>query len=64
MKKFVRSVMRKGLKPIPLRLSTLSDPFYSLEVKAKASLAILKECLKHEYPVIINTKGVLYIRKP
>ena len=63
-KKFIRSIIRKGLKPIPLRLSTLSDPFHSLEVKAKASLAILKECLKHEYPVIINTKGVLYIRKP
>ena len=48
-KKFIRSVIRKGLKPIPLRLSTLSDPFHSLEVKAKASLAVLKECLKHEY---------------
>jgi len=63
-KKFVKSVMRRGLKPIPLRLSTLSDPFHSLEAKAKASLIVLKECLKHEYPIIINTKGVLYIRKP
>ena len=63
-KKFMRSVIRKQLKPIPLRLSTLSDPFHSLEVKVKASLTILKECLKWEYPIIINTKGILYTKRP
>mgnify|MGYP001772531998 CR=1 FL=1 len=55
----VREVRRRGLKPIPFRLSTLVDPFQPVELEHKISLKILKIALEEEYPLIVNTKSTL-----
>ncbi len=57
-------VVRRGLRPIPARLATLTDPFHPPEEIFKASLELLKVAKELEYPLIINTKGVLYRKEP
>ena len=57
-----RKIRRKGLKPIPFRLSTLVDPFPPHEELYRFSEKIILVALKHEYPLIINTKSVLLLR--
>ena len=47
-----------GLKPIPVRLSTLTDPFQPYEHRYRLSLRILRWALRLRYPIIVNTKGV------
>jgi len=58
---FARKVRVKGLKPIPFRLSTLVDPFPPQERHYRVTAKILTEALRHEYPLIINTKSVVQI---
>ena len=48
----------RGLKPIPVRLSTLTDPFQPSEHRYRLSLRILRWALRLRYPIIVNTKGV------
>lgn len=52
-----RYIYRKGLKPIPFRLSTLVDPFPPSEELSKVSERILGVAEGFEYPLIINTKS-------
>lgn len=59
-----RLVRRRGLRPIPFRLATLVDPFPPQEAGAKLTLRALAIALEHEYPIIVNAKGVLYAREP
>ncbi len=59
-----RHVYRKGLEPIPARLATLSDPFQRHEELYTMSLRLLRIANEFEYPVVINTKMVLYTREP
>lgn len=54
-----RSTTKKGLKPIPFRLSTLVDPFQPCELKYGISARILRIALEYEYPLVLNTKSVL-----
>ena len=59
-----RSIRRRGLLPIPIRLSTLVDPFQPPEEVFKVSLRAMEIALRYEYPLVINTKGVLLAREP
>ncbi|HDD25648.1 MAG TPA: radical SAM protein [Acidilobales archaeon] len=59
-----KKVYRRGLKPIPARLSTLSEPFQYVEELYKISLEVLNYALKYEYPLIINTKSTLIAKNP
>jgi len=59
-----RLVRRRGLRPIPFRLATLVDPFPPQEAGAKLTLRALAIALEHEYPIIVNAKGVLYAKEP
>jgi DNA repair photolyase len=59
-----RLVRRRGLQPIPFRLATLVDPFPPQEAEVKLTLRALAVALEHEYPIVVNTKGVLYAREP
>ena len=63
-RRVARYIARKGLRPIPARLATLTDPFHPPEEIFKASLELLKAAKELEYPLIINTKGVLYRKEP
>ena len=56
-----RFTRRRGLKPIPFRLSTLVDPLPRDELSFRVSTRILEVALKHEYPLIVNTKSTLLI---
>lgn len=56
-KEVARKIHRKGLKPIPFRLSTLVDPFPPVEQLYKISSKILSIAIDYEYPLIINTKS-------
>ncbi len=59
-----RKVYQKGLTPIPARLSTLVDPFIPHEELYRTSLTMLRIALDYEYPIIINTKATLILKKP
>ncbi|MEM1644622.1 MAG: radical SAM protein [Ignisphaera sp.] len=59
-KDFVRKIHKKGLKPIPFRLSTLVDPFPPVEQLYRTTEKILCIALNYEYPIIINTKSIFY----
>lgn len=61
---FVERVYRRGLKPIPFRLSTLVDPFPPHEQLYRISEKILKMALKYSYPLIINTKSSYFLHQP
>lgn len=52
-------IRRRDLKPIPVRLSTLTDPFQPYEHRYRLSLRILRWALRLGYPIIVNTKGVM-----
>ena len=52
-----RQVYRKGLRPIPFRLSTLVDPFPPHEELMRVSERVLRLAKKYENPLIINTKS-------
>ena len=59
-----RIIYRKQLKPLPIRLSTLVEPFQPIECNEKMSLKILEIARKYNYPVIVNTKSTLLMKKP
>lgn len=59
-----RKLRLSGVKPIPARLSTLSDPFQPHEAKFKLSLKVLNVALREGYPIIVNTKGTLISEEP
>ncbi len=61
---YARRIYRDGLQPIPARLSTLIDPFIPHEELFKTSLSLLRIALDYEYPIIINTKSTLLLKKP
>ncbi|MEM2628214.1 MAG: radical SAM protein, partial [Ignisphaera sp.] len=63
-KDFVRKTRRRGLKPIPFRLSTLIDPFPPVEQLYRITEKILRVALDYEYPIIINTKSIFYTHNP
>lgn len=63
-KDFVHRVYRKGLKPIPFRLSTLVEPFPPVEQLYRITEKILKIAIEFEYPMIINTKSIFYTYNP
>jgi len=52
-----RCIRRRGLKPIPFRLSTLVDPFPPGEELSRISERILEVAERFEYPLIVNTKS-------
>jgi len=62
--KLAKRVRESGLKPIPVRLSTLVEPFQPAEEDVRASLKMLSACLRIGYPVVINTKSTLVCRRP
>ena len=53
-KSLAKKIKLAGLKPIPARLSTFSDPFQPDEARFKLSLKILRLALKYQYPVVVN----------
>lgn len=57
---FAEKVYRRGLRPIPFRLSTLVDPFPPVEQLYRLTERILRTSLDLGYPLIINTKSVYY----
>jgi len=59
-----RKVRRRGMKPIPFRLSTLVDPLPPHEELYRASEEVLKTALDLEYPIAVNTKSDLIARDP
>ncbi len=61
---FVKKVYRRGLKPIPFRLSTLVDPFPPHEQLYRFSEKMLSVASDYEYPLIINTKSVYFAYDP
>ncbi len=63
-KKTLKKIHVRGLRPIPFRLSTLVDPFQPEEEKFKISLELLKISHEYEYPLIINTKSILFTKNP
>ncbi len=60
----LRHISKKGLRPIPLRLSTLVDPFIPEESTHKITLTLLKLIYEFQYPLIVNTKGDLLVKEP
>lgn len=52
-------IRKRDLRPIPVRLSTLTDPFQPSEYRYRLSLRILRWALGLGYPIIVNTKGVM-----
>ena len=59
----VKCIVKRRLKPYPARLSTLTEPFSTLESMYKLSLYFLKEAFKLKYPIIVNTKSSLPLEK-
>ena len=49
---------------IPLHWGGMSDGFQPREAEGKASLAVLEELVKTQYPVVISTKGRLIVEEP
>ncbi|RLG73609.1 MAG: hypothetical protein DRO23_08560 [Thermoprotei archaeon] len=62
--KIAKTIHKKQLKPLPIRLSTLVEPFQPIEYDEKISLKVLEIAYRYNYPVIVNTKSTLLIRKP
>ena len=48
----------------PFRLSTLVDPLQPLEEEHKMTLFVLRAALKHDVPIVLNTKSTLFSRGP
>jgi len=55
-----RRVRRRGLRPVPLRLATLVDPFLPGEHLYRVTESLLSVALELEYPLVVNTKSVGY----
>ncbi|RLE47751.1 MAG: hypothetical protein DRJ31_08395 [Candidatus Methanomethylicota archaeon] len=51
-------------KILPLRMSTLIDPFQPIEEQVKASYKLMKLALKLKIPLIVSTKSILYVKSP
>lgn len=60
-KKLLQYLRGANLKSIPFRLSTLVDPLQPKEEKFRVSRKIMKLCLKHDVPLIINTKSTMLL---
>ncbi|MEM2241763.1 MAG: radical SAM protein [Candidatus Bathyarchaeia archaeon] len=52
-----KAIHKRGLTPMPFRLSTLIDPFQPIELEKGASKHVIKLCIKYNIPLIINTKA-------
>jgi len=52
-----RRIYRRGLRPIPFRLSTLVDPFPPINWLLGATEKVLLIAERYEHPLIINTKS-------
>jgi DNA repair photolyase len=52
-----KQVYRRGLRPMPFRLSTLVDPFPPHEELMRASEKVLDIARRYEHPLIVNTKS-------
>ena len=63
-KTVARKIYQKGLKPIPARVATLTDPFQPVEENYKFTYKIMKIALKYNYPLVINTKSTLLLKNP
>ncbi|MBS7640682.1 MAG: radical SAM protein [Candidatus Bathyarchaeia archaeon] len=61
--KRILKFLRKGLRSIPFRLSTLVDPFQPREEAMQVSRRVMALCLKHEVPIIVNTKSTLLLKR-
>ncbi len=64
LRNFIKYVWRRDLRPIPVRLSTLSDPFQEIEKSLRYVLKVLELLIEWEYPVIVNTKSTLISEEP
>jgi len=62
--KVARRIKKYNLHPYPFRLSTLVDPFQEIEKTHKVSYLVLSVALRHEYPIIVNTKSTLIAEDP
>ncbi len=62
--KIAKKLTKRGLKTIPFRLSTLTEPFQPIERERRLSLKILKIAYKYSIPLIINTKSTTVIEDP
>ncbi|RLE73201.1 MAG: radical SAM protein [Thermoprotei archaeon] len=62
--KIAKKLKKRGLKTIPFRLSTLTEPFQPIEQARKLSLRILKISRKYSIPLIINTKSTIVLKDP
>ena len=49
---------------LPVRLSTLCEPFQPAEEKYRLSLRVLKYALRYQMPIIVSTKSTLPAKKP
>ncbi len=49
---------------LPVRLSTLCEPFQPAEERYRLSLRVLKYALRYRMPLIVSTKSTLPARKP
>ncbi|RLG89170.1 MAG: hypothetical protein DRO15_01205, partial [Thermoprotei archaeon] len=63
-KKLIRKVSKSSLNPIPIRISTLSDPLQPSERICRLTEKALKLAYEYDYPVILNTKSDLIIKSP
>jgi len=63
-KRLVRRINKLGLSPIPIRISTLSDPLQPLEAVYRLTNEALKLAYQYDYPVILSTKSNLIIKSP
>lgn len=61
LRRILKFLETRGRRSIPFRLSTLVDPFQPREAEARVSRKIMLLCLKHEAPLIINTKSTLLL---
>lgn len=55
--KVFKAIHKRGLTPLPFRLSTLMDPFQPIELEKGVSKHVTKLCIKYNIPLIINTKA-------
>ncbi|MCX8205335.1 MAG: radical SAM protein [Candidatus Nezhaarchaeota archaeon] len=59
-----KQIYKRGLRPMPFRLSTLTDPLPPHELAYKLSLKLLKVAKRLAYPVVLNTKSSLVAEEP
>jgi len=52
-----RRVRRRGLRPVPLRLATLVDPFPPGEHLYRITERLLSIALELEYPLVVNLRA-------